>query len=274
MKTHRKLFLLTLIVVLLSACSGSREAAVSRPEAAVSQTARSVAKNRLTTDNLTARLKLELSQGGKSVSCGGTLRMRRGEVVQIVLTFLGFEVGRIEFSPADVLLIDKVHGQYVRASYADVSFLRDAGLDFSALQALFWNELFIPGSQSAESRLDRFRVSTSGDHTLLQLTDTPGLQYEFLVSTATALIESVTASSRPGATPGSLAWNYSDFQKVAGGRFPAAMKAVFKGLDREVGLTLSLSRMSTSADWQAHTTPKDSYKRRNADDILRALIQM
>lgn len=273
MKTLLRLFPALLAVCLLAACSGSREAAAPS-SVAVSQMARNVEKNRLASDNLTARLKLELSQGGKSVSCGGTLRMRRGDVVQMVLTFLGFEVGRIEFSPSDVLLIDKVHGQYVRAAYADVSFLRDAGLDFHALEALFWNELFVPGSPTVSGQLDRFRASESGSHTLLRLTDTPVLQYEFLVSTATALIENVEAQSRSGAAAGALVWRYSDFQKVGDGRFPASMSAVFKGKGREMGLSLSLSRLGTSADWRAHTEPKDSYKRRNAEDILRALIQM
>lgn len=274
MNKHLSTLFFSLTIGLLAACSGSREAVVSRPAAAADEMARSVQKNRLATDNLTARLSLELSQGGKSVSCGGTLRMRRGEVVQMVLTFIGFEVGRIEFSPTDVLLIDKVHGQYVRASYADVSFLRTAGLDFKALEALFWNELFVPGASSAEIAPDRFRAGTSGSHTLLELTDTPVLQYDFLVATATALIERVTAQSRSDASAGALTWVYEDFQKVADGRFPTTMKATFKGQGRELGLNLSLSRLGTSADWQAHTAPKDSYKRRNADDILRALIQM
>lgn len=266
--------LLPLLLALAAGCSGPRKAADTAPGADATTLAARIGSHRQSSDNLTARLRLELSQGERRLSCGGTLRMRRDDVVQMVLTVLGFEVGRIEFSPADVLLIDKIHSQYVRASYSDLDFLRRTGLDFYSLQALFRNELFVPGSRSAEGQAGRFRVSAEGDHTRLSLTDTPALQYDFLVATAGALIDRVTAQSRAGAEDGRLTWEYADFQSVGGQPFPATMTARFAGQGHELGLRISLSRLGTGSDWKAHTTPKTSYTRRSAADILRALTQM
>ena len=66
---------------------------------------------------------MDINLGQKDLSVNGTLRMKRNDVVQLSLTFLGMEVGRMEFTPSDVLIIDRFNKQYVRASYDEVSFL-------------------------------------------------------------------------------------------------------------------------------------------------------
>ncbi len=88
---------------------------------------------------MTAKMKLNVDALGKSLSVNGSLRMKRDEVVQLSLSMLGFELGRLEFSPDDVLILDRYHKQYVRCGYDDISFLKSAGIDFYALQSLFWN---------------------------------------------------------------------------------------------------------------------------------------
>ena len=88
---------------------------------------------------VTAKVRLELSSNGKSTSVGGMLRMKRNDVIQLSLVTFGvLEVARIEMTPEYFLLVDKMGRQYVKASYNDVSFLRDA--DFYTIQSYFWNE--------------------------------------------------------------------------------------------------------------------------------------
>ena len=90
---------------------------------------------------VTARVRLELSSNGKSTSVGGMLRMKRNDVIQLSLVTFGvLEVARIEMTPEYFLLVDKMGRQYVKASYSDVSFLRDADVDFYTIQSYFWNE--------------------------------------------------------------------------------------------------------------------------------------
>lgn len=90
---------------------------------------------------VTARVRLELSSNGKSTSVGGMLRMKRNDVIQLSLVTFGvLEVARIEMTPDYFLLVDKMGRQYVKASYNDVSFLRDADVDFYTIQSYFWNE--------------------------------------------------------------------------------------------------------------------------------------
>ena len=90
---------------------------------------------------VTAKVRLELSSNGKSTSVSGMLRMKRNDVIQLSLVTFGvLEVARIEMTPEYFLLVDKMGRQYVKASYNDVSFLRDADVDFYTIQSYFWNE--------------------------------------------------------------------------------------------------------------------------------------
>lgn len=90
---------------------------------------------------ITSRVRMDLSSGGKSASLGGTLRMKRDDVIQLsIVTFGILEVARIEMTPDYFMLIDKMGKQYVKAAYRDVSFLRSADVDFYTIQAYFWDE--------------------------------------------------------------------------------------------------------------------------------------
>ena len=87
--------------------------------------------------------------------------MRKDEVIrlQLLIPIIRSEVGRIEFTKDYVLFIDRIHKQYVKAKYNDVAFLKNNGINFYSLQALFWNQLFIPGQQRVgEHNLTQFKV--------------------------------------------------------------------------------------------------------------------
>ena len=86
--------------------------------------------------------------------------MKKDDVIRIRLVALGImEVGRLEFTKDYVLIQDKFHKKYVQEDYNKVSFLKDNGLDFYALQALLWNQLYIPGKgELSKSDLKEFRV--------------------------------------------------------------------------------------------------------------------
>ena len=50
------------------------------------------------------------------------------------------EAARLEFTPQEVLLIDRINRQYVKAKYEDVPFLKKYNLNFQSLQQRFWEE--------------------------------------------------------------------------------------------------------------------------------------
>lgn len=75
--------------------------------------------------------------------------MRKDECIriQLLMPILRSELARIEFTPDYVLLIDRYHKEYIKASYSEVSFLANNGISFYSLQSLFWNQLTAPGAK-------------------------------------------------------------------------------------------------------------------------------
>lgn len=93
--------------------------------------------------NYTAKVKVNMAINKSSVSTSGTLRMRWNDVIQISLVdpILGIsEIGRLEFSPENVLIIDRINKQYVQETYAALSAMTKSELSYDYVQALFWSE--------------------------------------------------------------------------------------------------------------------------------------
>lgn len=232
---------------------------------------------RIETKNLTANLGVTLKFGSKEISCDGKLRMKRDDVVQLSLTLplLGTEVGRLECTPDEVLIVDRINRQYCRAKYSDVHFLADAGLDFYSLQAVLWNELFVPGEKSPKSAFDRFRVSASGEHILLSLTDTPQLEYDFLALRKEKKVDRLSVRRHGNTESDEFVCVYDNFTKAKGGHlFPQSIRLSFSGSGRNAGLALSLSRISDDSKWQTRTQLSQKYSERSAEDILRMISNL
>jgi len=124
--------------------------------------------------NISARIDLGISGLGHDITLDGKLQMRRNKVIRITITPFGLmEAARLEFTPSYVLLIDRIHKEYVKASYSDVAFLKAEGLTFYTLQSLFWNELFQPGkAKLSDSDLSTFSLSdAAGGNHLVDLLD-------------------------------------------------------------------------------------------------------
>ena len=221
---------------------------------------------------LTAKVKLRLRTGKKEMSVNGTLRMKRDDVVQLSLRALGFEVGRLEFTPADVLLVDRINSQYVRAGYDEVAFLRRAGLNFYAVQALFWNELFAPGSQNLTEALPRFRVSAGGATTRLRFDGAADLVYDFQTKTSTARITRVTVEPQEASSRTTFEWEYDEFSPFGTALFPHKMNCTIQVGSTKNGFVLSLSNLGDSSDWEVRTTVSSKYKRKDANALFRQLL--
>lgn len=149
MNNLRKLLPALLLLAMLTTACRSRKNAVATTT--TSTTTTTTVATTTTTDGtpeasapqqqgcVTARLRIDLSAGSGTTSLGGTLRMKRDDVVQLsLITFGILEVARIELTPDYFLLIDKMGKQYVKAAYADVPALQ--GADFQTLQSFFWDE--------------------------------------------------------------------------------------------------------------------------------------
>lgn len=126
--------ILTLVAVMaMASCSSSRKAARQAAEATSGWNSG---------DCVTQRSNLVLKSGNRSVSLGGSLRMKRDDVIQMNLTygFLSISVGTLELTQDSVLFVSRMTKQYTRSSYDEVSALVGKSITFSDIQKYFWGE--------------------------------------------------------------------------------------------------------------------------------------
>ena len=137
MKQTRLLLLVISLPLLFVACRSSRHATKSGIPAVEKRSAVTTVKA------VTAKMNLTLESGSKSVDVGGSLRLKRDEVIQLNLTYtliITVNVGTMEITPDYILILDRFNKRYCRVSYSDVPQLAEAGIDFAYLQRVFWGE--------------------------------------------------------------------------------------------------------------------------------------
>lgn len=234
--------------------------------------------------NLVSDLSFTLNTGSRNISVPGILHMRKDEVIriQLLIPLIRSEVGRIEFTKDYVLFIDRMHKQYVKASYNDVAFLKDNGINFYSLQALFWNQLFIPGQQRVgESQLSMFSV----DLAAVQANNVPvtlldgKMGYKWLAESASGLINMAEAkytSANHGVS--TLKWNYGNFQNFGAKKFPVYHEVTIQTQatkqQRTIKAVFELNGLSDNADWESFTTPSSRYQKVGVDEILEKLTKL
>lgn len=234
--------------------------------------------------NVVSGISFTLDRNGKQITVPGELRMRKDEVIrlQLQLPLLRTEVGRIEFTKDYVLFIDRIHKQYVKAKYSDVSFLNNNGINFYSLQALFWNELFLPGkSRVGEAGLSKYEVDFSDQkgtavETPVVLKDGK-MTYTWRVESATGRIATAQAKYQSTAHGVSmLTWGYSNFAKFGSKEFPLknmiTIQTQATKQQKTVKAAFELNEISDKADWEAISSPSEKYKEVKVEDILGKLM--
>ena len=180
-----------------------------------------VSDNALYQKNVVAtKMTFNLKAGSKDITLPASLHMRKDDVIrlQVFIPLLGSEIGRLELTKDYVLIIDRIHKQYIKADYNQIDFLREKGLSFYSLQSLFWNQLFLPGEQKvSESLLKQYNADISTTANLVPVDFRQGaMSFVWSADKTTALIENADityVSSKHGTTNGITATSSRSVQR-------------------------------------------------------------
>lgn len=229
--------------------------------------------NNSTANAMTAKIKARLSLPSDNISTSGTLRMKRGEVIQVSLVdpILGItEVVRIEFTKDKVLIIDRLGRRYLEEPYSKVTFLQKADISFSTLESLFWNELFQPGKKDIDAKDFTLKAEES-DLLTIGFKD-KYLDYSFATEKGSGKLRQ-TSISTTGSADYRLNFVYDDFKEFGGQTFPHSETLQFASADgKSLELSLRLSSIKNSTDWNASTKVSSKYQKLDAEAILKSLI--
>ncbi len=233
--------------------------------------------------NIVADCTFTAQTRGKEMSLPGSLHMRKDQVVrlQLFIPLIGTEVGRLEFTPDHVLVIDRMHKEYIKADYSELNFLKENGLTFYSLQSLFWNQLFVPDKQRlTESELPLFKVdwNTSQNANALSL-EHGKMVYNWQVQQDKGLIEEIHVdyqSQSHGAT--SLEWLYGDFRPFGSRQYPLSHRISFNtaatAQPQKAAIRIQLAQPTAAADWEPESAVSAKYKKVEAKDILGKLLSL
>lgn len=268
---------LTVAVIMMAACSSSRHAGKSSMIGNLEgeEYLEKFIEHAPRWKAVTGKVAFNLNMGSKgSASLSANVRMKRGEVIQLsVAPFLGIEVARMEITPDRILAVDRLHRRYVEISFETLSGMLHAELDFNALQALFFNEVFLPGEESLDvADAGRFRISSEGTQALLVPESSKAWSYQFFTGTESGLLERTRLAME--GTAYAMEWDYSDFSELDGKLFPRHILTSVEGTGgKTYSLDMRFSRMSTDAGWNTSVELSSKYQRMELQDLLDLLLK-
>lgn len=262
------------------------------PSVAIAQFVKKVNDNAVYTKSISSKIDFTILRGEKEISVGGKLQMRRDEVIRIQLNvpIIGMEAGRLEFTKDYVLIMDRIHSEYVKADYTQVDFLKDNGLNFHALQALFWNQLFVPGqTKVTDAMLKQFTANlVSGSKTTPVVLQRDKMKYTWLTDSRSGQIQRVDVdynSTSNGSTH--VSCDYADFKSLGVKMFPNSIAlnmqttaklpagaANGKKLPKNMKLAIQMKGIDTNGKWDSFTTVSKKYKQVSVDDVLKKLMSL
>lgn len=242
-----------------------------------------VSDNQVYAKNIVGNMDFTLQTDNKEFSLSGSLHMRKDEVIRIQLfaPLLGFEVGRLEFTPTNVLIVDRINKQYVKADYSKVSFLQRQGISFYSLQALFWNQLLLPGTQKvSESDLKKFDVSFGTSASPATVSYKNGnMDYSWTADQTSGRITLAEVAYKAGQADASqLHLQYSNFKSVGVKQFPATqvftLTTQATKQPKKASFTIDMKEVKTDSNWDAQTEVSAKYKQVSAEDVLGKIMNM
>ena len=243
----------------------------------------SVKENAQTTKFLTSKVKFSVEVGPQKITLTGNLRMKRDDVIRLQLMAFGFvEAGRIEMTKDYVLIMDRINKQYLKAPWMSVDFLRNSGMNFQTVQALFWNELFRPNQTALVKTNDKqvidsianYSIIDSGDDMIISLEEGK-MDYSWLASRKDAIIRMANILYKDrfnGNTQ--LNWDYDQFKKLNKRPFPHKSAITLTTPEKEVKLGMTLNYIGAESEWEPRTEISNKYREVSVEEILRRLMSL
>ena len=275
-----KLAAATMAIAMVAGCGSTRRVVRDTPNAqsGVQQQdfLQKVSDNAQHARFVTSKVKFSVEVGSQQLTLTGNLKMKRDDVIRLQLMAFGFvEAGRLEFTKEYVLVMDRINKQYLRVPYQQLEFMRNSGLDFYALQALFWNELFQPGKMHiTDEILKSYTTDMEGEDAVISM-ESGKLSYRWLAEKGSALVKMANILYKDRYRGNyQLNWDYLDFKINGRKKFPMDHKVKFSTPDKEVKFEMMLNYLGADEDWEPRTEVSGKYRQVSVDEILRRFMAL
>jgi hypothetical protein len=262
-----------LVLCLFAACKST--AGTSGSDARIMKTEEaffaSVLDHTFRFETFSARLKLEFKSPEKEMSSRAQLKMICDDRIQLSLQpLLGIEMFRIELTTDSVKILDRMNKCFMTESYDNIKLKSTIDFNFNNLQALFANNLFMPGeSDLSAGQFRRFRMTKDMHSVSLKIKDKTGMLYTFTADEDEKL---QSTSIHDKSEKHALRWDYSDFRAIDNQRFPFRMEAELTSDDKKQGIvTLTFSLPEINSPLNTDFNIPAGYKQAPFSQIIKLL---
>ena len=222
-------------------------------------------------NTLSARMKLEFSGLQQEFSSRAQLKMIYNDRLQLsIQPLLGIEVFRIEVTTDSVKMLDRINKRYMVDSYDNLKGNMEIDFNFQNLQALFTNQMFVPGeSNITTSHFRHFRMTQNDSSTELKLKDKNGVYYTFMAGADEQLLSTNIENASNNQT---LIWKYQNFNTVDKKQFPMKMTALLSEGDKTQGtVILTFSSPEIDSPLKTDFNIPSGYERVTSEQIIKLL---
>lgn len=159
--------------------------------------------------------------------------------------------------------------------------VKKQGISFYSLQALFWNQLLLPGERTVkESDLKKFdaTLDVAGDNVPVSFKN-GNMTYSWTANRTTGRITAadvVYKSAQNGTS--NLHVDYGNFKSVGVKMFPATLNLTMTTTatrkKQEAKISLELNQVKTDSKWSTQTEISSKYKQISPTDVLSKILSM
>lgn len=246
-----------LSVVILGSCGARKKVAkrapsdVNQPEAVVPNTNFELANVDFRAFSGKARAKIRMGKSTNDATLN--IRIKKNEVIWISATaMLGIEAARILIRPDSVFVVNRLHGEYISESMEYMKKLVHPDIDYALLE-----DLLIGNINSGILRTDNLQVLQSEDETQI-LGQKDDLVFHFGLSENNRPFFSSLSSQ---ASKRTVEAYYGRFDKGGGKEFPLDFILEFTGVQGEVKVDMSYSKVDFPTEIETPFKIPDNYKR-------------
>jgi len=221
--------------------------------------------NAIEYETLQAKVNVEFTRSGKTMSSRATLKMVKGEAVNLSIhPVLGIELFRVVLTPGNFLLIDRMGKRYVSEPIGELEKALNMKLDFEMLQALFTNQIFYPQQKQPVAfrsfndspAADGVNYTPKGESTIYDC--------QFMLDTTGSLIRTTVSDRLERA---SIQWSYGSFVPLQKKKFPSSVHVAVSFGNENVELLMKSSDFQLDRQIDIDTSVSSRYQKISLDQL-------
>lgn len=221
---------------------------------------------------ITTKGSIEFKIGGSSKKATTVFKIIKDSVIQAsVRPVFGMEAFRINFTPDSILIIDRMKKAYISEKIKDSKLMADFDFNYYNLQALFTNQLFVPGKKQVDkSDYERYNITATEDVYMLQTRDKGDLLYNFAIDASNRIASTLIYNKKKNVT---LQWSYSDFIEDNKFMYPTLMNAQIDIAKRRLDVGISFGKLDIDKDFDVDMSVPSKYERVDFSELLGSYIK-